>query len=74
MIIEDLKTDLSEAAQKKLKEIIADTVESKLQKEVKKITKKLTVNFILTGVALASMVLLVNHSDKIVDLVIKTKD
>ena len=74
MIIEDLKADLSEAAQNKLKSMIAETVESKLQKEVKKITKKLTVKFIITGVALAGAVLLVNHSDKIIDLVAKQKD
>lgn len=74
MIIEDLKADLTEAAQNKLKAIIADTVESKVQKEVKKITKKLTVKFILTGVALAGVCLLVSNSDKIVDMVVKTKD
>ena len=74
MIIEDLKADLTEAAQNKLKAMIADAVESKLKKEVKKITKKLTIKFILTGVALAGVYLLVNNSDKIVDLVTRSKD
>lgn len=40
MIIEDFKTDLSEAAQAKLKGFIGQAVEKKLQKEMKKITKK----------------------------------
>lgn len=74
MIIEDLKIDLSEAAQDKLKSMIANAVESRLQKEVKKITKKLAVKFIITGVALAGAYLLINHSDKIVDIVAKPKD
>ena len=74
MIIEDLKTDLSEAAQNHLKDIISDTVEKKVKKEVKKITKKLTVKFIITGIALAGVCLLVSNSDKIVDLVIKPKE
>lgn len=74
MIAKDIKADLSEAAQEKLKRIIAETVESKLQKEVKKITRKLTVKFIITGVALAGVYLLVNNSDKIVHLIIKPKN
>ena len=74
MIIEDLKADLTEAAQNKLKAIISDTVESKIQKEVKKITKKLTIKFIITGVALAGVYFLINNSDKVVDLVTKSKD
>ena len=43
-------------------------------KEVKKITRKLTVKLIVTGVALAGVVLLVNNSDKIVGLITKPKD
>lgn len=74
MIIEDLKADLSEAARDKLKEIISDTVEAKLQKEVKKITKKLIVQFIITGVALAGICLLAGNTDKIVEPVMKPKE
>lgn len=74
MIIEDIKTDLTEAAQNKLKEIIGEAVESKLQKEVKKITRKLTVKLIVTGAALAGVILLVSNADKIADLVVKPKD
>lgn len=69
-----IKADLSEAAQDKLKELIADTVEKKVQKEVKKVTKKLTIRFVLTGTALAGACLLADHSGKIVDLVKKAKD
>ena len=74
IIVKDIKADLSEAAQDKLKEMIAETVESKLQKEVKKITKKLTIKFIISGVALAGVYLLINNSDKIVDLITKPKE
>ena len=74
MIVKDIKADLSEAAQDKLKEMIAETVESKLQKEVKKITEKLTIKFIISGVALAGVYLLINHSDKIVDWITKSKE
>ena len=74
MIIEDLKADLSEAAQNKLKALVGDMVESKVQKEAKKIAKKLTIKFILSGIALAGFCLLVSNSDKVVDLVTKSKD
>lgn len=39
MIIEDLKADLSETAMDKLKELIGQAVEKKLQKEMKKSRK-----------------------------------
>jgi len=74
MIIEDLKADLSEAAQNKLKETISDMIESKLQREIKKIAKKLTVKFIIAGVAMAGAFLLAGSADKVVDLVTKSKD
>ena len=74
MIVKDIKADLNEAAQDKLKGMIAEAVESKLQKEVKKITKKLTIKFIISGVALAGVYLLINNSDKIVDLITKPKE
>ena len=74
MIIEDLKIDLSEAAQEKLKGMIAAAVESRIQKEAKKIAKKLAVKFIITGVALAGAYLLIDKSDKIVNLVTRSKD
>lgn len=70
----DLKADLSEAAQDKLREMIADTVEKKVQKEVKKITKKLTVRFLLTGAALAGACMLADRSDKVVGLIKKVRD
>ena len=71
MIINDLKTDLSEAAQDRLKAYIAQTVEKKIQKEAKKITKKLTINFIISGVTLAGAILVINNVDKISDLILK---
>ncbi len=74
MIIEDLKADLSEAAQTMLKDFIGQAVEKKLQKEMKKITKKLTVNFVITGVALLGAFTLINHSDKIAGLLTQSKD
>ena len=73
MIVKDIKTDLGAAAQNKLKAMIAETVESKLQKEAKKITRKLTIKFIISGVALAGVYLLINNSDKIIDLVKRNK-
>lgn len=72
-IIDDIKAELSETAQDKLKAMIVDTVEKKFQKEVKKITRKLTINFIVSGVALAGFVLIVNNADKIADLIVKPK-
>ncbi len=74
MIVKDLKVDLSEAAQNKLKEVIAEAVESKLQKEVKKIARRITVRFIVSGVALAGICLIAGNSDKIVNLVKKSND
>lgn len=74
MIIKDLKADLSEAAQNKLKAMIGDMVESKIQKEAKKIAKKLTIKFILSGVALAGVCLIVSNSGKIAGMIAKPKD
>lgn len=74
MIIEDLRADLSEAAEKKLKSVIEQSVEKKLQKEVKKITKKLTIKLIITGAAMAGAFLILNKSDKIVDFLVGTKE
>lgn len=74
MIIEDLKADLSEAAQAKLKEYIGQIIEKKVQKEVVKITKKLTKRFIFTGVALLGAVVIANNADKIVGLIAKPKN
>ena len=65
MIIEDLKADLSEAAENKIKAVIEKAVEAKVQKEVKKVVKKLTIKMIVTAVALAGTVLIVNNVDKI---------
>ena len=73
VIIEDIKADLSEAAQDKLKAMIGKTIETKLQKEAKKLTRRLTIKFILTGVALAGVYVVVNHSGKIIDYMIKSK-
>ena len=47
--------------------------EKKLQKEMKKITRKLTINFIISGAALAGSCLLARYSSKLVDLVIRSK-
>ena len=78
MIIEDLKADLSEAAQNKLRAFISETVEkkldSKLQKELKKVAKKLTLRFVITGVALAGVVLLAANSDKLIALIAKPEE
>ena len=74
MIIEDLKADLSEAAQNKLKDYIGQAVEKKLRKEMKKVTKKLTVKFVFTGVALLGAFTLINKSDVIVNLLTKSKN
>lgn len=73
MIKKNHKSNLSESAQNKLKAMIADTVEKKLQKEMKKITRKLTINFIISGAALAGSCLLARYSSKLVDLVIRSK-
>ena len=73
MIIEDVKADLSEAAQEKLKEIVGQTIEKKLQKEMKKVMRKLTAKFIITGVAMAGALLLVNNAEKISGLLIKSQ-
>jgi hypothetical protein len=70
MIIKDLKADLTEAAQNKLKAMIAEAVENKVQKEIGKFNRKLTVKLLVTGVAIAGAYLLINYSDKIVDLVV----
>ena len=74
MIIGSLKANLSKAVQKKLKNAVEYTVERKLRNEVKKITKKLTIHFIISGVALAGTLLLSNNADKIVDRLIKPKN
>ena len=73
MLMEEIKADLNEAAEEKLKALIADTVEKKVRKEVRKITKKLTIRFVLTGAALAGACLFIDRSGKIVDIVKKEK-
>lgn len=71
MIIDNVKTDLSDAAQEKVKTLVEQAVEKKLHKEMKKFTRKLTFKILLTGAAVAGTVLLVNNADKIVELLTK---
>lgn len=73
-MFKDSKPNLSETAQNKLKALVAETVESKVEKEIKKIARKLTVKFIITGVALAGACLLISKSDKIAELITKPKN
>lgn len=73
MIIKELKADLGEVAQEKVKGLVEQAVEKKFQKEMRRITKKLTVKFIITGVAMVGAFLLVNNADHIVDLLIKSE-
>ena len=70
--IKKKQADLTEAAQEKVKGVIEQAVENKLHKE--KITRKLTVKFIITGVAVAGAFLLVNNADKIANLLTKPKE
>lgn len=73
MIMNEIKKDLKESAQDKLKAMIAEAVEKKLQKEMKKISRKLTINFIIFGIALAGSYIVVHHSDKIISLITRKK-
>lgn len=66
MIIEDLKADLSDAAQEKIKGVIEQAVDKKVHKEIKKLSRKITVKLILTGVFVAGTILLINNADTIV--------
>ena len=69
MIIKDVKTDLSEAAQEKIRETVEQAVEKKLQREMKSFARKLTAKFVIIGTALVGVVLLVNNIDEIVKLI-----
>lgn len=73
MLINNIKADLSEAAQKKLETAIETAVEKKIRREAKKITRKLTVKFIVTGVILAGVCVIAGNSDKIVNYLKKSK-
>ena len=73
MIINDLKADLSEAAQAKLKETIETAVEKKLEKKMKKVVGKLTRRFLITGIAMAGALLLVNNAGAIAKSLTKSK-
>ena len=68
MIIKNLKADLSEAAEEKMKSAIEQAVEKKIQKETKKLAKKLTIKIIVTGVALLGAFTVINKADKIAGL------
>lgn len=73
MVIKNLKAELSEAAEDKMKSAIEQAVEKKLKKEMKVVTKKLTKHFIITSVALAGALLLANNADKIGSVLFKKK-
>jgi len=68
MIMNNLKADISEAAQKKLQNMITEAVEKKVRKEVKKLAFKLTVKLILTGAVVAGVCYAATHSDKLVQM------
>ena len=74
MIINGIKTALKEAALSKLKGIVTDAFDSKIKKEVKKATRRLTFKFIIAGVAFAGVCLLVSKSNKIVNPAIEPKN
>lgn len=73
MIVENLKADISEAAQEKIKGMVEQAIESKLKKEAKKAARRMTVKFIISGIALAGVILLASNAEKAVKLVIKPK-
>ena len=69
------KSELSESAHAKLKGLVEQSVENALEKklhdEMKKVTKALTIKFIVSGVAMVGALVLINNADKIVSLLIK---
>ena len=65
MIIKNLKAELSEEAQAKLKEYIGKAVEYKVQAEMKKVAKKLTKKLIIGGVAVCAVLAVAGNADKI---------
>ena len=68
MMIENIKADLSEAAQKKIQTMLAETVEKKVRKEVRKLAFKLTVKLILTGVVVAGVCIAAANPEKLVKM------
>ncbi|MBR1483944.1 MAG: hypothetical protein IJ598_13405 [Ruminococcus sp.] len=78
MMIKNIKKEMSESAQNKLRGFVEQSVEqaieNKLHKEIKKVTRALTVKFIITGAVMAGALVLVNNADKIVNLLMKQKE
>lgn len=68
MMIENIKAELSENAQQKLKTVVEDAVEKKIRKELKRTARKLTFKFIVTGAAIAGAFLFVSKAHKIASL------
>lgn len=73
MIAENIKAELSEAAQDKLETIVATTVEHKIKMELKKAVRKITVKIIIVGVVVTGICLAINNIEKIIVLLKKLK-
>ncbi len=68
-MIYSIKSELSDAAQKKIESAVENAVEKKVHKEMMGITKKLTLNFLISGAALACAIIVANNADKIVNVI-----